>query len=185
MSNMLLNKELEVLKEFSSDYLKRVYGRNLAEKLKMNQKTIANMLNKLEERGVLKSELEGKNKYYSLNKNFSTIKEIIKIVEISKKQEFLEKNKKTLDLFKKIEEKTRGLVIIFGSYASGTQDKKSDLDLFVIGSAGDLEELEDLYKIKINTLKSKKFDKSNHLIKEIIKNHIILKGVEEFVDLIW
>ena len=48
MSNMLLNKnKLKILKEFSNDYGKRVYGRNIADKLKMNQKTVSNTLNEL------------------------------------------------------------------------------------------------------------------------------------------
>jgi len=185
MSIMLLNKEMDVLKEFSEDYHKKVYGRNLAKKLKMNQKTASNVLNKLEKDLILKSESEGRNKYYSLNKSLPSIKEILKIIEISRKQEFLERNKKIADLFRKIEEKTEGLLVVFGSYANYTQNQKSDLDLFVKGNIKNLDELEELYKIKLNVIKSSKFDKNNNLIKEVIKNHILLKGVEEFVDLTW
>ena len=44
MSNMLLNdKEFKILNEFSSDYSKRIYGRKIAEKLGMNQKTVSNI----------------------------------------------------------------------------------------------------------------------------------------------
>ena len=69
MSKMLLdNKVLDVLAEFSSDYTKRVYGREIARKLKMNQKTVSNTLKKLEKENVLKFEKQGKNKYYFLNK---------------------------------------------------------------------------------------------------------------------
>ena len=50
-----------------------------------------------------------------------------------------------------------------------------------------IEDLEEIYGLKINTLKSTKdkFNKNEHIIKEIIKNHIVLKGIEGFVGLIW
>jgi DNA-binding MarR family transcriptional regulator len=49
MSTMILNnKELRILTEFTSDYNSKHYGRAIASKLKMNQKTVSNILNKLE-----------------------------------------------------------------------------------------------------------------------------------------
>lgn len=188
MSNMELNKNrIEIIKEFASDYHKKVYGRNIAKKLKMNQKTISNSLNDLEEQGILKFSTEGRNKYYFFNENYIHIKEIIKIIEIFRKIEFLERNKKIRDLFEKIESKVNGIVVIFGSYANDTNRKDSDLDIFILGKISNLEELEELYKIKINVVKStkEKWNKKEIIIKEIIKNHIILKGMEEFIELIW
>ncbi len=84
-------------------------------------------------------------------------------------------------------ERSEGILIIFGSYANFSANEKSDLDVFVIGNIRDIEDLEEIYNVKINIVKSNKnkFDKKEHIIKEIIKNHIILKGVEGFVELIW
>ena len=49
MSNMILNiNKIKILKEFSSGYHKRIYGRDIAKKLKMNQKTVSTVLNRLE-----------------------------------------------------------------------------------------------------------------------------------------
>ena len=66
-------------------------------------------------------------------------------------------------------------------------DDLADLDIFIIGKISDVGDLEDLYNIKINLIKSdkNKFDKREPLIAEIIKNHIVLKGVEEFIKLLW
>ena len=87
MSNMLLNKNiLKILKEFSTDYNKRVYGRVIARKLKMNQKTVSNILNNLEKEHILKFSQEGKNKYYFMNKFNPSIKEVVKLIEIEKKR---------------------------------------------------------------------------------------------------
>ena len=188
MSNMLLNKNiLKILKEFSTDYNKRVYGRVIARKLKMNQKTVSNILNNLEKEHILKFSQEGKNKYYFMNKFNPSIKEVVKLIEIEKKIEFIEKNSKFKDLFDKLEERSQGIFIIFGSYANYTNNKKSDLDVFVIGKISDIDDLEELYNIKINIIKSNiyKFNKEEHVVKEIIRNHVVLKGVEEFIKLIW
>jgi len=187
MSIMLFNKkEIKIMKEFSDDYDKRIYGRELAKKLKMNQKTVSNILIKLEKKNILKYSFEGKNKYYSLNKFNLYLVEIIKIIEISKKIEFLEKHKETKSLFDKIQEKSSGVLLIFGSYAKGEETKKSDLDICVIGKIEDLSSLEKIYSIKINCIRYNKlnFMKKDTLSKEIIKNHVILKGLEEFVEIL-
>ncbi len=188
MSKMIFNEKIiKILEAFSSDYSKRVYGREISRKFKMNQKTISNILNKLEKENILKFTSEGKNKYYYLNKFNPRIKEIIKLIEISRKSNFLDKNKNKQELFEKIEKRTKGVAIIFGSYSKNQANEKSDLDLFVMGSIEDLGDLEQLYNIKINLIKSnaKKFNPQEHIIQEIINNHIILKGIEEFIGLIW
>ena len=185
---MLFDKKTyAILAEFSSDYSKRIYGREIARKRKMNQKTVSNILNKLEKEHILKFSYEGKNKYYYLNRFNPNIKEVLKLIEIDKKINFIEKNKKLKGLFDELEQRTRGILIIFGSYARGANTEKSDLDIFVIGKISNTHDLEDLHNIKINAVKSEKgkFNKKEAIIVEIIKNHIILKGVEEFIDLIY
>ena len=188
MSNMVFNaKKLKILEEFLADYDKRIYGRNIAKKLKMNQKTVSNILNELEKKNLLKFTQEGKNKYYYLNKFSSNVKEIMQLIEIQRKINFLEKYKKLKELFLQLEERSEGILIIFGSYANFSANEESDLDVFVMGKIKDTEDLEELYGIKINIIKStiNKFDKNEHIIKEIIKNHVILKNVEGFVELLW
>lgn len=188
MNNMILNdKNLSILKEFCLDYDKKIYGRQIAGKLKMNQKTVSNILNRLEKEGILKYLTEGKNKYYFLNMLNPQIKDIIKMLEIARKNKFIQKYSKLKELFYALEKRAKGILVIFGSYANFTSNKDSDLDVFIIGSLREVEDLENLYKIKINIVKSskEKINKQNVFMKEIIKNHIIIKGVEEFVELIW
>ena len=188
MSNMILNNNvLDILESFSEDYNKKIYGRGIAKRLKMNQKTASNILNKLEREHILRFSIEGKNKYYYLNNLNQNIKEIIKMIEINKKIKFLDRYKKFRDLFNKLELLSKGIIVIFGSYANFSANEKSDLDVFVVGNHKEVKNLEQLYNIKINIVQidKKKFDKEDILIKEIIKNHIILKGAEEFIELIW
>lgn len=188
MSNMVLNnKTLDILENFADDYNKRIYGREISKKNNMNQKTVSNILNNLEKEHILKFSIEGKNKYYFLNKSNINIKEIIKLMEINRKIKLIEKYKKFRDLFNKIESRTEGILIIFGSYSNFSSNEKSDLDILIMGKNKDFKDLEQLYNIKINVVKinKKMFNKNDILIKEIIKNHIVLKGIEEFIDLIW
>mgnify|MGYP001563261174 CR=1 FL=1 len=188
MSNMILNnKSLDILESFLENYNKWIYGRDIAKKLKMNQKTVSNILNKLEKENILKFSIEGKNKYYYLNKFNPHIKEIIKLIEIQRKIKFLEKYKKIKELFNKLEEKTQDLLIIFGSYANFSSNEKSDLDVLIFEKIKEIKDLEQLYNIKINIIKinEKNFNKNDTLIKEIIKNHVILKGIEKWIDLTW
>jgi len=185
---MLLNKtEQIILEEFTKSKGSRIYGRAIANKFNLNQKTVSNILNKLEKEDILKFKEEGKNKYYFLNKNKLEIKEIIKLIEINKKINFMGKNPKLRKLIDEIEKISKGILIIFGSYAKNTQKKDSDLDLVIIGNIGDLKEFEDSFGIEINVIKigKNKFDQNEVFIKELMENHIILKGTGEFVDLIW
>jgi len=188
ISKMLLNiNALKVLEEFCLDYDKKVYGRQIALKNKMNQKTIANALNGLEKQGILRYFTEGRNKYYSLNKLNPETKEIIKMVEIARKNEFIEHHNKLKALFEELGKRAKGILIVFGSYANFTNKSDSDLDILNIDGSLDIEDIKDRFKVKINPVKIdlKKFNKEEVFIKEIIKNHVILKGVEDFVDLIW
>lgn len=188
MSNMIFNKNyIKILEFFSDDYNKWVYGRDIAIKLKMNQKTVSNILNKLEKDNILKFSKEGKNKYYYLNKFNSNIREVIKLIEIQRKIEFLNKYKNIKDLFDKLYEKTDGVLIVFGSYANFSSNEKSDLDISIIGKIEDIKDLEELYNIKINiiNISIKNFNKEDTIIKEIIKKHIILKREDEFIRLLW
>ena len=168
MSNMILNiNKIKILKEFSSDYNRRIYGRDISKKLKMNQKTVSNILNELEKENILKFKQEGKNKYYFLNEFYPYLKEIIQLIETQRKIDFLEKYKKLRELFLKLEEKSEGILIIFGSYVNSSANEKSDLDVFIIGKIKDIGNLEEIYNIKINIVKStkKKFDKEENIKK--------------------
>jgi len=188
MNNMILNnKSFEILENFLADYSKKIYGRDISKRLKINQKTVSNILNRLEKDHILKFSIEGKNKYYYLNKLNPNIKETIKLIEIERKIKFIERYKKFNDLFNKLQLRTDGILVIFGSYANFSTNEKSDIDLLIIGKHKEIKDLEELYNLKINIVKidKKKFNKSEVLIKEIIKNHVILKGVEDFIELIW
>jgi predicted nucleotidyltransferase len=82
----------------------------------------------------------------------------------------------------------QGIVIIFGSYAKGIQKEDSDLDLFIVG-AYDKKKIKNTGKkygidINIKSYPLQLFEKEIHndiLLKEIKKDHILIKDAEGFV----
>ena len=103
-----------------------VYVNDLARVLHTESGNLTRKLLTLEKEGILKSRWQGKQRYYSLNKNFPLLKEYKNIVL------------KTLGLeqiLKTALSKVAGIkkAVIFGSYAQDRMDSHSDIDLLVIG----------------------------------------------------
>jgi predicted nucleotidyltransferase len=75
------------------------------------------------------------------------------------------------------------LIVLFGSYAKGLENKDSDIDLYVETKSTTLkkklESISDKLSIKIG-----EFNKDSALAKEIIKNHVIIQNVERYFDLL-
>src|SRR3989338_1455082 len=73
------------------------------------------------------------------------------------------------------------LAVLFGSYAKGIAKLESDIDIYIDTAnktiKGELSLINSKLSIKIGD-----YNKSNLLIREIEKNHVILKGVEEYYE---
>ena len=184
---MLHNKYHEILKQFLGDFNRQIYGRDLIEKVKLSQKNIAMTLNELEKNNVLTSQKAGNMKYFSLNKENPLIARYLMLAEIDSSVEFLRNNPKINHIISTIIKNQ--IIVVFGSYAKGLQKKGSDLDLLIIGNYDKkkIREIRENYGIKIsikNTSKEgfiKSMKEKNMLMNEILNDHIILSGYEEFV----
>jgi predicted nucleotidyltransferase len=103
------------------------------------------------------------------------------MVEKYKLLKTLEKYPYLRSIIEKIQkDKKIKLAILFGSYAKGLAKQDSDIDIYIDTTNKTKKELEAL-DTKLS-IKIGKFNSSSLLAKEIIKNHIILKGVEEFYE---
>ena len=185
---MIHNKYFEIIKQFLSDYTKEIYGRQLIGKIDLSQKAIALTLEELEKKGILKARKQGNIKYYKLNLEYSEIRDILIVAEYLQKIEFLAKNRALAYILNKDER----IVGIFGSYAKGAQKEDSDIDMFIIGKKipEDYEKKGKKLDLDLNIkyFSEKEWQQlvknKNNLWKEIISSHVLIFGMEKFVNVI-
>ncbi len=153
--------------------------RGIAQELGESHSTISRRLDVLKREGVIDSRTEGRNKIFFLKENASA-KTYIAQAELHKKAKLLRAYPELGVIFEEILKKTDApLVILFGSYAKGLAKKESDIDIYVETTSRSVKKAIEEIHSKIN-VKIGPFDTSSPLIKEIIKNHVIVRGVEVF-----
>lgn len=192
-------KELKVLEPFLPDYRARFHVRQLAGLLEMNHATAAVTLKGLEEKNILRSEQEGRNKKYYLNLDNFLTKNYIDNAESAKTAEYFEKHflfKKLLNEFVPIV--FRGTpILLFGSYAKESYTQESDIDILVLEDDNAKKVIMALKrfgerqnkKIQIQKMTQKGFEQGlrekDSLVLEVVKNHIILNNIPVIVDILW
>ena len=155
--------------------------RGLAKLLGTNQTTIARKVRELHKENILDWKREGRNKVVFLKKSLET-KQYVYAVEVQKLLVTIKKYpslRRVIELIKKNEKIT--LAILFGSYAKGTAHKDSDIDIYLCTTDTKLKEEVEAIDSKIS-VKVGNYNKDSLLIKEIEKNHIILKGIELYYE---
>src|SRR3989344_3977350 len=85
-------------------------------------------------------------------------------------------------IFQDIIKKSKcSLILLFGSYAKNSEKKESDIDIYLeTTNQKTKEEVQKIYDLL--SVKLGKFNPEDLLIKEIIKNHAIIKGGEEYYE---
>ncbi len=160
---------------------KELHVRGIAKAISKPHANISRAMKKLLKKDIVDFRFEGKNKLFRLKKGIESLSYIymaehFKLLKLLDKYTFL--SVITEELSSKTNEK---LIIIFGSFAKFTAKKDSDIDIFVETAKREvktkLEKINSRLSIKIG-----KFDKNNLLIKEIIKDHVIVKGVEYYYE---
>ena len=187
MINKINNIQLETLSLFTKGYDKEYYIREAARKLKVSPRTALITLAKLEKRGILESKTKGRIKFYSIRKS-GLSREFMVLTEQYKKIRFLEKNPLIKEVLEKTDGFMKGIVIVFGTYAKGTQKGDSDLDLFIAGRHDErrIKHFGKKYGIEVNVKNypMKIFEKGigeDVLLREIAENHVIIRDAEGFV----
>ncbi|HLB69413.1 MAG TPA: nucleotidyltransferase domain-containing protein [Candidatus Methanoperedens sp.] len=175
---MELNITSEILNVLFGE---EIHARALAKRLDINHMTVMRNLKELVRENVLEFRKEGRNKVYFLKKNmearnYELISELYKLNKTLEKYPELRKTIKNIQQNKEI-----GLAILFGSYAKGTANKNSDIDVFIETKDRNLKKELELLNSRLS-VKIGEYDRSSPLIKEIEKNHIIIKGAEIFYE---
>jgi len=186
----ITENHLRVLCLFTKGFERKYYIREVQKMLDISPRTAQTTLDKLEKKGILESKIRGKIREYKLKKNYIS-KEYLILTEIYKKISFLEKNQMIKEILFKIDKHIQGIALIFGSYAKGTQKKHSDLDIFIVGNYNkkEIDKFSEMYGIGINIKKYpldifKKNIGNDILITEVLKNHIAVVGVEDFIKIV-
>ena len=159
----------------------RGHVRGIASKLGTNHMLIARKINELSNENVVDYVQEGKNKTYFL-KQTAEARASIFMAENYKLLQTLEKYPRLRNVIEKIQRDPKMcLALLFGSYAKGTALKDSDIDIYVESSDPNLRKNLKLLDSKLS-VKIGNYDRASPLIKEIEKNHVVLKGVEYFYE---
>ncbi len=197
MVELINNINLEIIGLYRTSYFNQFHIREMAKLIRKSHVGLLPNLKKLEDEKILLSKQVGKSKVFSLNLNNNQTKELILLAEKKKTLELLNKEffiKKIYDEY--IKTNLNGCLILFGSYASGINTKKSDIDLIYIGEINNNEErkikdLGNIYNKEIHLTKmslkelKEQLQKQNALIKEVIKNHIILSNHDFLINELW
>ena len=105
----------------------RLHLRNLAGQLDIDPSNLSKELRRLETEGLFRSEVNGRQKYFHLNRGYPLFAEVRSIVS------------KTIgapSLLAQALKKIQGIeeAYLYGSFASNQQDASSDIDVLVIGA---------------------------------------------------
>ena len=160
---------------------KESHVRELAKLIHLNHMTTLRKIRELKEMNIIDYRKEGKNNVYFIKpsleaRNFVLMVEYYKLLKILEKHPHL---RGIVDNIMKNDEIK--LAILFGSYAKGLAKKDSDIDIFIEGDDRNIRRRLELSNSKLS-IKLGEFDVNNPLIKEIKKNHVILKGVEKYYE---
>ncbi len=172
------NLELEIMLALIRN---ETHLREIARILDESHSTVLRKINLLVKENVLDYKKEGKNKIFFIKNNLKA-KNYIYSAEIYKLNKLLEKHPEFSVIIDDIDKiLPKGMIILFGSYAKGIPKENSDIDIYIETKDGKIKDkLRDLHSklgIKIGP-----FDTRTLLIKEIIKNHVIIRGVEDFYE---
>src|SRR3989344_2519598 len=144
--------------------------RSMAKNINTNHMNIIRRIKELSKENVVDYKEFGKNKTYFLS------------AENYKLNRILKKYPELRSIIEKIQNDKRiRLAILFGSYAKGLVKQDSDIDIFIETNNKKIKNDISLIDLKLS-IKIGKYNKSNLLIKEIEKNHVIIKGVEYYYE---
>jgi len=158
-------------------------------------------LKRLEDVNILASVTKGRNLDYHLNLENGVVKYYIIIAEIFSSIRLIESRFIIKKLINDLSKQVDGSIILFGSFAKGKETKNSDIDIMVLAENAHLYSSQ-LFRAKVSgigtgidreiNIKSIDRDglaqglqKRDPLISEVLDNHILLKGAEDFCDILW
>ena len=170
------NLDLEIiLLLIKQDY----HIRGLAKALNESHSTVLRKLDRMFKEGAIDYKREGKNKIFFLKQNMISRNYVLQ-AEAHKLNLLIRKYPELIVILEEISKKTNErLIVLFGSYAKFRAKKDSDIDVYIETDDMHTKKIVESVHSKIN-VKIGQFDLKSSLIKELIKDHVIIRGIEEF-----
>jgi predicted nucleotidyltransferase len=158
-----------------------LHPRGMAEKLSANHVTILRKLRDLEQDNIVDFRVEGKNKTYTIKQSIEG-RNAAMIAELYKQSVVVKRYPVLRGIFQAVHEMPDlPLALLFGSYAKGLATKESDIDIFLETvdpvRKKQLEQIHSLLSVKTG-----RFDTDDLLAREIMKDHIIIRGVDLYFE---
>ncbi|MFH1408918.1 MAG: nucleotidyltransferase domain-containing protein [Nanoarchaeota archaeon] len=187
------NIALFIIDLYRINYLNKYHVREMARLIGKSHVTLLPHLKALEKEHIIKSITIGKNKTYGLNLDSVAVKYYLSLAETRATIRCIQQ---AFFLKKIVEELITydGSFVLFGSYAKGTYQQDSDIDILHIGTTKNFRQIEKFGQtydkaIRIKSATRKKFQhalrKKDPLVREIVKNHILLQNQEVFINALW
>ena len=160
---------------------KELHVRGMAKIINQPHASISRAMKRLLDKNIIDFKFEGKNKVFRLRKGLETLHyvymaEHFKLLKLFEKYPFLSVIIEAIT--SKIDDK---LVLIFGSIAKFSANKDSDIDIFIETANRKVKKETERINSRLS-IKIGKFNRNNLLIKEIMKDHVIVKGVEYYYE---
>ncbi len=193
--------QLKTVGLFSRELDKEMTIHQITKNLKRSYHFIYDNTQELIKGNILDKKVQGHSTVCSLNLKNEKTKALLILHSVNEKEHFLNKKQRLASLFSElISNLTNKIeilsIILFGSYAKGTETKRSDIDLLIITEKKDRNKIiqrevgafETMYDQEINQIiiNSRIFkDMITNKVelnvgKETLANHIILYGAELF-----
>jgi|SRR3989344_1132213 len=182
-----MDNTLKIINYLGKNFGKSFTMHELSKSINIPYATFHRTINKMN--GLVKIQAIGKAKTVNLNTDNAVIKSYLTISSEEEKNDFLKKQPVISKIASELN--TEDIVMLFGSYAKGTERGSSDIDLLIINKSGEktisFSKYEVLFKKKIDPifLTYKEFigmlkDNFENVGKQALKGHIILHRPENF-----
>jgi len=196
MERYIINQTtLKILALYRNDYRQSYYLREVAREVDIDMKAVQHQLKRLEDMNIVTSDRRGKIKEYRLNLANSTTRHFMAMAETFYTVTYLAANFLVKKLVSRVEANVEGSLVLFGSLAKGQGTRESDIDILAISERqvdpSAIKEAENLLGRKINAKLAsaeqflKGLREGDPLIREVVSNHVILKGVDGFCETMW
>ncbi len=181
---------LRIFKDFNSKY----NANNLAKEFKLSSMGVLKIVKRLHKQNLLKFEVVGKAKIYSINFKNDYVKKYLVFLLSKEAEESIGKIKRWIVELRKLENSAE-IGVLFGSVLKS--NKFDDIDMLAVLKQSQVkdfnklvEEINQLSVKKVHPVKQSVQDLKNNLLKKdkiilnAVKEGIVLFGYEKFVEVI-